>query len=77
MSELNDNSTLQSYSSAVLYILSAVTLPTEYVEAILDNFVLSIKSSVVKPFLVLTTSPVLTHPRYFSHGVYVCVPYRL
>jgi len=45
MSELNDNSELQSYSSAVLYILSAVTPPTGYVEAILDNFILGIKSS--------------------------------
>jgi proteasome activator subunit 4 len=51
MSELNDNSELQSYSSAVLYILSAVTPPTEYVEVILDNFILGIKSSMVKPFL--------------------------
>lgn len=50
MSELNDNSELQSYSSAVLYILSAVTPPTEYVEAILDNFILGIKSSTVKTF---------------------------
>ena len=50
MSELNDNSELQSYSSAVLYILSAVTPPTEYVEAILDNFIFGIKSSTVKSF---------------------------
>ena len=76
MSELNDNSELQSYSSAVLYVLSAVTPPTEYVEAILDNFILGIKSSTVKPFLVLT-SPVLTYPCHHSHGVYVCMPYRL
>jgi hypothetical protein len=76
MSELNDNSELQTYSSAVLYILSAVTPPTEYVGAILNNFVLGIKSSTVKPFLVLI-SPVLTYPCYFSHGVYVCIPYRL
>jgi proteasome activator subunit 4 len=53
MSELNDNSELQSYSSAVLYILSAVTPPTEYVEAILDNFILGIKSSTVKTFFNL------------------------
>jgi len=53
MSELNDSSELQSYSSAVLYILSAVMPPTEYVEAILDNFVAGIKSSTVKLFLVL------------------------
>jgi proteasome activator subunit 4 len=53
MSELNDSSELQTYSSAVLYILSAVTPPTEYVEAILHNFVVGIKSSAVKLFLVL------------------------
>ncbi|KAH9487094.1 Proteasome activator complex subunit 4 [Psilocybe cubensis] len=45
MSELNDSSDLQAYSSAVLYVLSAVTLPVEYIETILDNFVTAIKSS--------------------------------
>ncbi|KDR84826.1 hypothetical protein GALMADRAFT_233236 [Galerina marginata CBS 339.88] len=45
MSELNDSSELQAYSSAVLYILSAVTPPTEYIEAILTNFVTAVKSS--------------------------------
>jgi len=45
MSELKDNSELQAYSSAVLYILSAVCPPIEYVASILDNFVLAIKSS--------------------------------
>ncbi|KAF9474298.1 hypothetical protein BDN70DRAFT_884955 [Pholiota conissans] len=45
MSELNDSSELQTYSSAVLYILSAVTPPVEFIEAILDNFVVAIKSS--------------------------------
>lgn len=45
MSELKDNSELQAYSSAVLYILSAVSPPIEYVALILDNFVLAIKSS--------------------------------
>ena len=76
MSELNDNSELQSYSSAVLYILSAVTPPTEYVEAILENFIVCTKSSTVKPFLVLT-SPVLTYPFYSSRGVYGSIPYQL
>jgi len=45
MSELNDSSELQTYSSSVLYILSAVTPPVEYIGAILDNFVAAIKSS--------------------------------
>lgn len=47
MSELNDSSELQAYSSAVLYILSAVTPPVEYIEAVLDSFVSAIKSSTV------------------------------
>ncbi|KAF8971500.1 armadillo-type protein [Flammula alnicola] len=45
MSELNDSSELQAYSSAVLYILSAVTPPVEFIEAILNNFVSAVKSS--------------------------------
>jgi len=45
MSELNDSSELQTYSSSVLYILSAVTPPVEYIGAILDNFVAAVKSS--------------------------------
>ncbi|KAL4243149.1 BLM10 family protein [Abortiporus biennis] len=45
MSELNDSSELQRYSSAVLYVLSAVTPPTEYVEVIADHFIEAIKSS--------------------------------
>ncbi|KAJ6519492.1 hypothetical protein C8R45DRAFT_852433 [Mycena sanguinolenta] len=45
MSELNDSSDLQVYSSAVLYVLSAVTLPDVYVQDILENFVQAIKSS--------------------------------
>jgi proteasome activator subunit 4 len=48
MSELNDNSDLQMYSSAVLYVLSAVTLQPAYIEVILDNFVSAIKSSTVR-----------------------------
>jgi len=51
MSELNDSSELQTYSSSVLYILSAVTPPVEYVEAILDNFVTAVKSSTVSVIL--------------------------
>ncbi|KAG6820769.1 hypothetical protein H0H93_012033 [Arthromyces matolae] len=45
MSELNDNAELQMYSAAVLYVLSAVSPPPEYIPAILSNFALAIKSS--------------------------------
>ncbi|KAK7468647.1 Proteasome activator BLM10 [Stygiomarasmius scandens] len=45
MSELNDSSDLQTYSTAVLYVLSAVTPVAEYVPIILENFVSAIKSS--------------------------------
>lgn len=56
MSELKDNSELQAYSSAVLYILSAVSPPIEYVASILDNFVLAIKSSTVISLHILGMS---------------------
>ncbi|KAH9853059.1 ARM repeat-containing protein [Lenzites betulinus] len=46
MSELNDSSELQTYSSAVLYVLSAVTPPPEFIEVIADNFINAIKSSI-------------------------------
>ncbi|KAE9410730.1 ARM repeat-containing protein [Gymnopus androsaceus JB14] len=45
MSELNDSSELQTYSTAVLYVLSAVTPVKEYIPVILENFVTAIKSS--------------------------------
>ncbi|KAF5377581.1 hypothetical protein D9615_005140 [Tricholomella constricta] len=45
MSELNDSSDLQMYSSAVLYVLSAISPPVEYVAVILDIFASAIKSS--------------------------------
>lgn len=45
MSELNDSSDLQVYSSAVLYVLSAVAVPDVYVQEILDNYVSAINSS--------------------------------
>ncbi|KAJ7293229.1 hypothetical protein C8J57DRAFT_19449 [Mycena rebaudengoi] len=45
MSELNDSSDLQVYSGAVLYVLSAISLPDVYVHEILGNFVTAIKSS--------------------------------
>ncbi|KAI0702440.1 ARM repeat-containing protein [Cytidiella melzeri] len=45
MSELNDSSELQRYSSAVLYILSAVNAPADYVEIVAEHFLSTIKSS--------------------------------
>ncbi|KAF9073820.1 hypothetical protein BDP27DRAFT_1318212 [Rhodocollybia butyracea] len=45
MSELNDSSDLQTYSTAVLYVLSAITPVREYIPVILENFVTAIKSS--------------------------------
>lgn len=47
MSELNDSSELQTYSSAVLYVLSAVTPPVEHIELIADYFVDAVRSSSV------------------------------
>jgi proteasome activator subunit 4 len=49
MLELNDNQELQLGASAVLYILSAVTPPQEYIQIILDTFLAEIKSSTVSP----------------------------
>jgi proteasome activator subunit 4 len=49
MSELNDSSELQAYSSAVLYVVSAVTPPAEDIEIILNHFTDAIKSSTVTP----------------------------
>ncbi|KDQ54780.1 hypothetical protein JAAARDRAFT_134622 [Jaapia argillacea MUCL 33604] len=45
MSELSDSSELQNYSSAVLYVLSAVTPPPEYINVILEHFLGAIRSS--------------------------------
>ena len=47
MSELNDSSDLQKYSSAVLYVLSAIDAPSDYVHVIADHFLNTIKSSDV------------------------------
>ena len=47
MSELSDNPDLQAYSSGVLYVLSALTPLSDYVNPILDQFVTSIESSTV------------------------------
>ena len=50
MSELNDSSDLQKYSTAVLYVLSAVDSTPDYVHVIADHFLNAIKSSdVSKP----------------------------
>ncbi|KAF9270517.1 hypothetical protein L218DRAFT_889040 [Marasmius fiardii PR-910] len=45
MSELNDNPDLQNYSTAVQYILSAITPLSDYIPTILDMFAGAIKSS--------------------------------
>ncbi|TFK23084.1 ARM repeat-containing protein [Coprinopsis marcescibilis] len=45
MSELSDSPDLQAYSSGVLYVLSALTPLSDYVQPILDKFVTSIESS--------------------------------
>lgn len=56
MSELNDSSELQTYSSAVLYVLSAVTPPPEFIAVIADNFINAIKSSTVGQTLTISES---------------------
>ncbi|GJJ09464.1 hypothetical protein Clacol_003687 [Clathrus columnatus] len=45
MAELNDSSDLQLYSTAVLYVLSAVMPPQEYVQGVADMFMDAIVSS--------------------------------
>jgi proteasome activator subunit 4 len=51
MSELNDSSELQLYSAAVLYVMSAVHCPPEYIQVILDHYVNALRSSTVRtPF---------------------------
>ena len=50
MSELNDSSELQKYSSAVLYVLSAVDSPPDYVHVIANHFLTAIKSSNVSEY---------------------------
>lgn len=47
MTEFNDNTELQTYSTAVLYVLSAFTPPAEYIPVILNNFVSAIMSATV------------------------------
>jgi hypothetical protein len=50
MSELNDSSELQLYSAAVLYVMSAVHCPSEYIQTILDHYVSALRSSTVSLF---------------------------
>lgn len=57
MTEFNDNVELQTYSTAVLYVLSAFTPPVEYIGAILTNFVVAIKSSKVRVSTTIRTLP--------------------
>lgn len=47
MTELNDDHELQMYSSAALYILSAVTPPREYVEIVADSLIATLRVSQV------------------------------
>lgn len=47
MSELQDSSELQSYSSGVLYILSAVTPPVEFVNPLTESFIDAVRMSPV------------------------------
>lgn len=69
MSELNDSSELQTYSSAVLYILSAVSVAPEFVDVILQSFVAAIKSSTVTTLRLFL--PILSDSyTHFSRGAF-------
>jgi len=45
MTELSDNPDLQMYSSAVLFVISAVTPPREFIAKVADALIYTIKSS--------------------------------
>lgn len=45
MTEFNDNNELQTYSTVVLYVVSAFTPPVEFISIILNQFVAAIQSS--------------------------------
>lgn len=68
MSELNDSPELQTYSSAVLYVLSAITPAPEFVGDILQIFVKAIKLSKVMTIdimlhhILTRVQTVLAHP---------------
>lgn len=57
MTELNDDRELIMYSSGVLFILSAVTPPHEYVEMIVEHFITTIKHSPVRNTTSHTSQP--------------------
>ena len=61
MTELNDDPELQMYSSAVLYVLSAITPPKEFVEQIADGFISTIISSSVSLYRNLETLRMLSY----------------
>ena len=54
---MNDARAYGGHQSAVLYVLSAVTPPHEYVEDILNHFVNAIKSSTVYVSMIYVNSP--------------------
>lgn len=47
MSELNDNTELQKYSSAILQVMSGIYLPATFAEAVLEKLVEAIQFSKV------------------------------
>jgi len=59
MSELNDSSELQTYSSAVLLVLSAITPPTEYIDIIADYFITAIRSTSVRHLVLIPCDSLL------------------
>ena len=74
MSELNDSPELQTYSSAVLYVLSAITPAPEFVGDILQIFVKAIKSSMVMNIAVILYD--IFNTRENSPGASASAPYR-
>lgn len=47
MSELQDSSEVQQYSSGVLYILSSIAAPPEFIEPLTEAFIDAVESSSV------------------------------
>ena len=75
MSELNDSPELQTYSSAVLYVLSAITPAPEFVGDILQIFVKAIKLSKVMTIDIMLHH--ILNSRANSPGASASAPYRL
>ena len=75
MSELNDSPELQTYSSAVLYVLSAITPAPEFVGDILQIFVKAIKLSKVMIIDIMLHH--IFNSRANSPGASASAPYRL